>query len=66
MASVEGWRRDDSAAVRGAPDARILSEVVDLVVLVAGYGRDSADAIAEAAGNFDPNKFAGVVLNRGP
>jgi protein-tyrosine kinase len=53
----------DGPAVRGAPDARILSEIADVVVLVAGYGRDSAADIARAAANFDPNKFAGVVFN---
>jgi len=54
----------DSPPVRGAPDARILSEIADAVVLVAGYGRDSPDDIARAAADFDPNKFAGVVFNQ--
>lgn len=53
----------DSPPVLGAPDARILAELADVVVLVAGYGRDSPAAIARAAANFDPNKFAGVVFN---
>ncbi|MDQ3289167.1 MAG: polysaccharide biosynthesis protein [Pseudomonadota bacterium] len=53
----------DSPPVRGAPDARILSDLADVVVLVAGYGRDSPASIAQAAANFDPNKFAGVVFN---
>lgn len=53
----------DSPPVRGAPDARILADLADVVVLVAGYGRDSPSAIAKAAANFDPNKFAGVVFN---
>ena len=56
----------DGPAVRGAPDARILADLVDMVVLVAGHGRDSAASIAQAAANFDPNKFAGVVLNQAP
>jgi Mrp family chromosome partitioning ATPase len=55
----------DSPPVRGAPDARILADIADVVVLVAGYGRDSADDIARAAANFDPNKFGGVVFNQG-
>ncbi|WP_411832461.1 polysaccharide biosynthesis protein [Pseudoxanthomonas mexicana] len=55
----------DAPPVRGAPDARILSELADVVVLVAGYGRDTAQAIAQAASNFDPRKFAGVVFNEG-
>lgn len=53
----------DSPPVRGAPDARILADLSDVVVLVAGYGRDSPAAIAQAAANFDPAKFAGVVFN---
>lgn len=55
----------DGPPVRGAPDARILADLADLVVLVAGYGRDTPAAIAEAASGFDPGKFAGVVFNEG-
>lgn len=54
----------DGPAVRGAPDSQILADHADLVVLVAGYGRDTPSAIARAAAQFDPNKFAGVVLNQ--
>ena len=53
----------DSPPVIGAPDARILSELADVVILVAGYGRNTPAAITAAAGNFDPAKFAGVVFN---
>lgn len=55
----------DGPPVRGAPDARILADLADVVVLVAGYGRDTPAAIAEAAANFDKQKFAGVVFNEG-
>ncbi|HEY5803116.1 MAG TPA: polysaccharide biosynthesis protein [Lysobacter sp.] len=55
----------DGPPVRGTPDARILADIADVVILVAGYGRDTAAAISLAAGNFDPNKFAGVVFNEG-
>jgi Mrp family chromosome partitioning ATPase len=55
----------DGPPVRGAPDARILADLADVVVLVAGYGRDTASTIAEAAANFDPARFAGVVFNEG-
>jgi protein-tyrosine kinase len=55
----------DGPPVRGTPDARILADIADVVILVAGYGRDTAASIALAAGNFDPNKFAGVVFNEG-
>ena len=56
----------DGPAVAGAPDARILSELADLVVLVAGYGRDTPQAISQAAAVFDPAIFAGVVFNERP
>ncbi|HEY0179422.1 MAG TPA: polysaccharide biosynthesis protein [Dokdonella sp.] len=56
----------DGPAARGSPDARILSELADFVVLVAGYGRDTPNAIAQAAASFDPNRFAGVVFNELP
>ena len=56
----------DSPPVLGAPDARMLSDLADVVILVAGYGRNTAADIAAAAGNFDPGKFAGVVFNENP
>ncbi|WP_206859374.1 polysaccharide biosynthesis protein [Lysobacter changpingensis] len=55
----------DGPPVRGTPDARILADIADVVILVAGYGRDTASTIAQAAANFDPAKFAGVVFNEG-
>jgi protein-tyrosine kinase len=53
----------DGPPANGSPDARILSELADFVVLVAGYGHDTSDGITRAAALFDPNKFAGVVFN---
>jgi len=55
----------DSPPVIGSPDARILADLADVVVLVAGYGRDTPSTIAQAATNFDPAKFAGVLFNEG-
>lgn len=55
----------DAPPVRGNPDARILADLADVVVLVAGYGCDTPDGIAQAAAGFDPAKFAGVVFNEG-
>ncbi|GAB3725714.1 hypothetical protein GCM10028862_00060 [Luteimonas pelagia] len=55
----------DGPPVLGAPDARMLSELADVVVLVAGYGHHTPAHIAAAAGNFDPARFAGVVFNEG-
>lgn len=55
----------DSPPASGGPDAKILAGLADVVVLVAGYGHDTASSIAQAAASFDPNKFAGVVFNEG-
>lgn len=56
----------DSPPVEGSPDARILSELADLVVVVAGYGRVTPDAIDKAVAVFPPEKIAGVVFNHRP
>jgi protein-tyrosine kinase len=56
----------DSPPVKGSPDARILADLADFIVLVVGYGRDTPAAIAQAASIFDPNRFAGVVFNQLP
>lgn len=55
----------DGPAVKGSPDARILSELADLVVLVAGYGRVTLEAVEKAAASFPQEKLAGVVFNNG-
>jgi protein-tyrosine kinase len=56
----------DGPAIKGSPDARILSDLADFVVLVAGYGRDTPATIAQGASVFDPNRFAGIVFNQLP
>ncbi len=53
----------DAPPAKGSPDARILSELADFVILTVGYGRDQAEEIARTAALFDPTKFAGVVFN---
>jgi Mrp family chromosome partitioning ATPase len=53
----------DGPGTKGSPDARILSDLAEFVVLVAGDGKDTLEAISEAASVFDPAKFAGVVFN---
>lgn len=53
----------DGPPVKGSPDARILAELVDFVVLVVGYASATPDEIAQAVKLFDPRKFAGVVFN---
>ena len=56
----------DGPPITRGPDARILSELADYVLVVAGYGRDTAPTIRRAASVFDPKKFAGVVFNELP
>lgn len=56
----------DGPAVQGSPDARILSELADFVILVVGYGKGTPAEIEEGAATFDKNKFAGVVFNEQP
>jgi Mrp family chromosome partitioning ATPase len=53
----------DGPPVLKSPDARILSDLADLVVLVAGYARVTTEQIEKAAANFAPEKLAGVVFN---
>ncbi len=55
----------DGPAVKGSPDARILSDLADFVVLVAGYGKVTPDAVEKAAASFPQEKIAGIVFNNG-
>jgi len=56
----------DAPEAIGTPEARMLAERADLIVLVAGAGMHEPEAIAQAARIFDPGKFAGVVFNELP
>ena len=56
----------DAPPVEGSPDARILSDLADTVVLVAGYGQVTPEAIGKAVAVFPPGKVAGVVFNHRP
>ena len=56
----------DAPPALGSPDACILAELADAVLLVAGEGRHRPEAIAEAARRFPPEKLAGVVFNQLP
>lgn len=53
----------DGPAVQGSPDAAILGQMADFVVLVVGYGRATPETIRRAALQFPPGKRAGVVFN---
>ena len=56
----------DAPAIAASPDARILAELVDFVVLVVGSGKDTPERITKAVGNFDRGKVAGLVFNELP
>ncbi|HEX4482087.1 MAG TPA: polysaccharide biosynthesis protein [Rudaea sp.] len=56
----------DGPSLKGSPDARILSDLADFVVVVAAYGRDTAHTISQTVASLDPNKVAGVVFNHAP
>jgi protein-tyrosine kinase len=53
----------DAPPTKGAPDAQILAGLADFVVMVVGYGVNTADEIAKASALFDTAKFAGIVFN---
>lgn len=66
---AHGQRRHlilDGPPVLGSPDARILSDLADNVVLVVGEARVARAAVDQAAASFPAEKFAGVVFNRRP
>jgi Mrp family chromosome partitioning ATPase len=53
----------DAPPVLGSPDARILSELADFVVLVVRSGQSTIQDIAKATEAFDRKKLAGVAFN---
>lgn len=56
----------DAPPALGSPDARILAEHADLVVVVAGEARHRAETIRRAAKVFPRERLAGVVFNHLP
>lgn len=56
----------DAPPVAGGPDARILSDLADVVVLVAGYARVTPEDVDKAVAAFPSGKVAGVVFNERP
>ncbi|WP_242674506.1 polysaccharide biosynthesis protein [Marinobacter halodurans] len=53
----------DTASISHSPDARILSDLCDYSLLVVPHGKATPSAVEQAAHSFDPEKFAGVVIN---
>jgi protein-tyrosine kinase len=58
------WVVIDTPPVGVLADARLLAEMVDVVVLVIGAGRTPYRAIERAVAAIDRKRIAGVVLNR--
>jgi len=56
----------DAPATHGAPEARILAKYAHRVVLVAGEGRHTPEAISAAGQVFNADKLAGVIYNQLP
>lgn len=56
----------DAPPALGSPDARILAEYADLVVIVAGEARHRAETIQRATKVFPRERLAGVVFNHLP
>ena len=56
----------DAPPALGSPDARILAEHADLIVIVAGEARHRAETIRRATTVFPRERLAGVVFNHLP
>lgn len=56
----------DAPPSRGSPEARMLGQRADIVLLVAGEGMHVPADVVAAAEVFDPARFAGVVFNALP
>ena len=56
----------DAPPALGSPDARILAEQADLIVLVAGEARHRVEAVRRAVKVFPADRLAGMVFNQLP
>jgi len=55
----------DAPSVTESPDARILADLSDTVILCVGYAKSTRRQIAEAAAEIGRDKLAGVVFSEG-
>ncbi len=55
----------DAPSVTESPDARILADLSDAVILCVGYAKSTRRQIAEAAAEINRDKLAGVVFSEG-
>ncbi len=56
----------DAPPIGSSPDARILSDLADIAVVVAGHGVDTLPQIKDSVAVLDPARLAGVVFNGVP
>jgi len=55
----------DAPSLKESPDARVLVDLSDTVILCVGYGRSTKRQIAEVAAEVGREKLAGVVFSEG-
>jgi len=53
----------DGPSASDAADIRLLSEVVDIVLMVVPFGKDSVDSVKNASRLVSKDKFIGIVIN---
>ena len=64
-AFVRAWEQADVPAMVGLlPDANLLAEMADMIVLVVGAGTTPYQQVQRAVEASDRSRIAGVVLNR--
>ena len=63
-AAAYEWVVIDTPPVALLPDANLLAEMVDMVVLVIGAGTTPFEMVQRAVNAMDRNRIVGVVLNR--
>lgn len=63
-AAAYEWVVVDTPPVALLPDANLLAEMVDMVVLVIGAGTTPFEMVQRAVNAMDRNRIVGVVLNR--
>ncbi|WP_456412435.1 CpsD/CapB family tyrosine-protein kinase [Thiolapillus sp.] len=55
----------DAPSVSESPDAMVLADLCDMVVLCVGYGKATLNQIAQAAAEFGNEKLVGVIFTEG-
>lgn len=55
----------DAPSISESPDAMVLADICDMVVLSVGYGKTTRSQIAQVAAEFGNEKLAGVIFTEG-